>query len=230
MNISDEKPRTIFIGDVHGCPHELREMIKILKPTAFDRVILLGDLISRGPDSVSVVRFVFEAGFESLMGNHEYDYLVNYKELVHYKKLHEKLGSELHQWIASRPLFIEESNFIAVHAGMEPNRPLAETSSSILLNIRTWDGKGIDLENQNNPPWYTFYNGEKPVFYGHWARRELTIRQNTVGLDSGCVYGKKLSAYILESRTIIQIDARQRYYIPPSMRRHASVSLTAQLG
>ncbi|HNL01940.1 MAG TPA: metallophosphoesterase, partial [Leptospiraceae bacterium] len=62
--------RTIFIGDVHGCVDELKEMIGILGPTREDRIILLGDLINRGPDSPGVVRFVFENGFESLMGNH----------------------------------------------------------------------------------------------------------------------------------------------------------------
>ncbi|MCB1321269.1 MAG: metallophosphoesterase, partial [Leptospiraceae bacterium] len=37
--------RTIFIGDVHGCLHELRQMIDRLQPTTEDRVIMLGDLI-----------------------------------------------------------------------------------------------------------------------------------------------------------------------------------------
>lgn len=38
------------------------------------------------------------------------------------------------------------------------------------------------------------------MIYGHWARKGLTIRNNTIGLDSGCVYGKFLSAFILEEK------------------------------
>lgn len=210
--------RTIFIGDVHGCLPELKEMIRRLKPRSSDRVILLGDLINRGPDSADVVRMVYDAGYECLMGNHEYEYLMRFRVEPKYRKLHEQLGDELHRWVEARPLYLETDDFIAVHAGMAPGMHPSRTPPEILLNIRTWDGSGGDLNNPENPPWYEFYREERPVIYGHWARRGLNIRTNTIGLDSGCVYGRRLSAYILEKRRLVQLQASRCYYVPPSLR------------
>ena len=212
------KSRTIFIGDVHGCLEELQAMITRLKVTDKDRVIMLGDLINRGPNSAGVVRFVHNAGFESLMGNHEDEYLAEFRFEDRYARLREELGHELHDWIQARPLYIEGERFMAVHAGLEPGRHPSKSRRNILLNIRTWDGSGMDMKNLENPPWYELYQGKRPVFYGHWARQGLNIRRNTIGLDSGVVYGRKLSAYILEEKKLVQVDAFKVHYIPPSLR------------
>jgi diadenosine tetraphosphatase ApaH/serine/threonine PP2A family protein phosphatase len=210
--------RTIFIGDVHGCVDELKEMIGILGPTREDRIILLGDLINRGPDSPGVVRFVFESGFESLMGNHEYEYLRHYTQIPVFKKIREGLGQELHSWLEGRPLFIETDAFLAVHAGLFPGKHPAETPEEVLLNIRTVrpeEGFDSDLNRNGDPAWHTYYKGTKPVFYGHWARQGLTISHPTYGLDSGCVYGRALSAYVLETGELIQVPAKSVYYRKP---------------
>ena len=111
------EPRTIFIGDVHGCLRELQAMIERIAPTADDRVILLGDLINRGPDSAGVVAFVADRGFECLMGNHDHEYLQEYDENPAHHALRKQLGPDLHNWLARRPLFIETEAFLAVHAG-----------------------------------------------------------------------------------------------------------------
>lgn len=208
--------RTIFIGDVHGCLRELKELVDKLKITKKDRVILLGDLINRGPDPVGVVKFVYENQFECLMGNHEYEYLQNYDKEDTYIQLHSLLGEELHNWIQNRPFWIEEKNFLAVHAGIHPELPIESTKPYILLSIRTINGKY--LSSSDGIPWYEFYKNEKPIIYGHWAKKGLTIRNNTIGLDSGCVYGKFLTAFILEEKRIVQIPAKEVYYIPPSLR------------
>jgi len=214
--------RTIFIGDVHGCRTELEEMLSALQLRPDDRVIMLGDLINRGPDSAGVVKLVYNAGFECLMGNHEEEYLHLYQDEEKYKNLRQVIGREMHSWIEARPLYIEENEFLAVHAGLQPGLHPKDTRRDILLNIRTWDGRGRDIRNPDNPPWYNFYNGTRPIFYGHWARKGLNLRDTTFGLDSGCVYGRALSAYILEEKKLIQIPARTTYYIPPSMRKSAS--------
>ncbi|MCB1308768.1 MAG: metallophosphoesterase [Leptospiraceae bacterium] len=218
MMETNGRHRTIFIGDVHGCLHELRQMIDRLRPTAEDRVIMLGDLINRGPDPVGVVRYVVERDYECLMGNHEREYLLENDRLDKYRQLRQELGAELHSWIENRPYYIEETDFIAVHAGLHPERSLAESDPEVLTNIRFWDGKGERLNNPDDPPWYDLYTGERPVFYGHWARRGLNLREKTFGLDSGCVYGRRLSAYVLETDELIQIPAARVYYVPPSLR------------
>ena len=201
--------RTIFIGDVHGCIDELKEMIHTIRPDSGDRIIMLGDLINRGPDSASVVKFVYESGFECLLGNHEAEYLKYHQTVEKYRNLHKEIGDSLHEWISKRPLFIEDEHFIAVHAGLVPNEHPSRSKKEILLNIRTWDNLGQNIKNPDNPPWYDFYTNDKPVFYGHWARMGLNVRHNTVGLDSGCVYGRGLTACILETREILQVKSRK---------------------
>ena len=140
MKLNGEKKkasRTIFIGDVHGCAQELRLLIQKLEVQSDDRVIMLGDLINRGPDPAGVVDFVFEQGYESLMGNHEDEYLRHYHGMEPYKSLHARLGPEKHTWLEARPLWIESDDFIAVHAGLEPGKHPSESSRRVLLTIRT---------------------------------------------------------------------------------------------
>lgn len=203
--------RTIFIGDVHGCYLELKQLVEELRLSEQDRVIMLGDLINRGPDPAGVVKLVHEYGFETLMGNHEYHYLSNYKKHKPYHSLYESIGPELHEWIRNLPAYIEDEHFIAVHAGLIPELPLSRTHREILLNVRTWDGKGKDMKSPKNPPWYELYTGKRPVIYGHWASQGLTIRHNTMGIDTGCVYGGSLTALILEKRRLVQIPAKEVY-------------------
>lgn len=217
--IGRARTRTIFIGDVHGCLTELEAMIERLAPTAADRVILLGDLINRGPDSAGVVKFVERRGYECLMGNHDYEFVSNPGRNPATSALAKQLGPARMDWMRGRPLYIEDDRFIAVHAGLQPGRRLSRSAPGILMNIRTWDGVGIRLSDPDNPPWYDFYRGARPVFYGHWARRGLNLREKTYGLDSGCVYGRSLSAYVLETEELIQIKAARTYYVPPSLRK-----------
>lgn len=219
MILKKKKSRTIFIGDVHGCLKELKLLIKKIKPNPADRVIMLGDLINRGPDPVGVVKYVVENKFECLMGNHEAEYLAQYKSNPIYQQLYKSLGPELHKWISKRLLYLESDRFIAIHAGLEPGKHPTESRKGIILNIRTWDGTGSDMKNPDNPPWYSYYQGKRPVIYGHWARAGLNIRKNTIGLDSGCVYGKFLSAWILEKKKLVQVPAARIYYVPPSLRK-----------
>ena len=71
-----EIKRHIFIGDIHGCLDEFNELLnKLSYDPKEDRLILLGDLIDRGPDSVGVVRKARELRLECVMGNHEHKYI-----------------------------------------------------------------------------------------------------------------------------------------------------------
>lgn len=209
--------RTIFIGDVHGCLTELEELIERLAPGSGDRVILLGDLINRGPDSLGVIRFVRERGFESLMGNHEFEFLESPHQTPLFHELSQRIGPESMQWLRKRPLFLETDEYIAVHAGIFPGVHPSLTPAHVLLNIRTikpQDGFHGPLNNPDNKPWHAYYKG-KPVFYGHWARQGLHIAAPTYGLDSGCVYGRQLSAWVFETGELVQVQARAHYYRKP---------------
>lgn len=69
--------------------------------------------------------------------------------------------------------------------------------------------------NRRWRPWYKFYrpagHGGRIVVYGHWAVLGLVDRRNTVGLDSGCVWGGWLTAYVPEEKRLVSIRAEQAY-------------------
>ncbi len=57
-------------------------------------------------------------------------------------------------------------------------------------------------------PWDDFYGGRTLVIHGHWARRGYYRGARTMGLDSGCVYGGKLTAWCQEEDRIVQVATR----------------------
>ena len=63
--------RTIIIGDVHGCLDELLTLVSRCGYGAGDRLILVGDLVAKGPDSIGVVSWARESRVEAVLGNHE---------------------------------------------------------------------------------------------------------------------------------------------------------------
>ena len=211
--------RTLFVGDIHGCVDELKslmEKVKFNKST--DRLIYLGDIINKGPNSRAVVDYIISQDAECLLGNNEIGFL----DLLSRggypgSSLHfavEQFADNLDYYVKffeSLPLYIEEDDFIAVHAGIAPGKTPEQCSKRILTTIRTWDGTGHDLNNSSHPPWYELYEGQKTVIYGHYAKKGLTVRANTIGLDSGCVFGGRLSCLIWPSREIVQVQAQKVY-------------------
>ena len=216
-----KKKKTLIIGDIHGCFHEFLALLKKTNYTAkTHRLILVGDIISRGPFSLKMLNWVKDHKIEMVRGNHEQAFLTCFEKnkwpSPSLKKLKEEMKGDLKgwvKWLSALPFYIEEKDFLVVHAGLAPNKKLEDSKPFFLMNIRTWDGQGKDIKNEKNPPWYQFYKKNKLVVYGHWAKQGLKIRANTIGLDSGCVYGNKLSAVLLPEKIIFQEPALKNYYL-----------------
>ena len=82
------KGRLIAIGDIHGCYREFEDLLEKLELEKHDRVILLGDLVNRGPDSAKVIALARKHARLALLGNHELR-LLNYRKTgdpTHLKK------------------------------------------------------------------------------------------------------------------------------------------------
>jgi hypothetical protein len=219
-NMGMNKKRTLIFGDVHGCLDELKALLEtLLYDASLDRLIFVGDLINKGPSSYEVLKFVHQLGAEVVVGNHELSLLKYIKtgcdgQFPVWDNLLNEMGSDretLLSWISSWPYFIEEDEFIVVHGGLPPGQQPAQVAPEILTKIRTWDGEGLDVKNKDNPAWHELYQGKKLVVYGHWALQGLMEKELTIGLDSGCVYGRELSALILPEKRVVQVAAKRCY-------------------
>ena len=182
--------RLIAIGDIHGCHLEFAELLAHLAPASGDRLILLGDLINRGPDSNRVLDLAREAKASSLLGNHELR-LLEYRRTRDRKRLKtgdletfENLRPEAWAYIAAMPLTFEDRD----------GRPAKRTDAP------------------DAPAWADLWSGPPFVVYGHTPRREIYELKWSVGLDTGCVQGGALTAYILPEKRFLQVKARQRYW------------------
>ncbi|MFL5343672.1 MAG: metallophosphoesterase [Hyalangium sp.] len=214
--------RTLFIGDVHGCAQELDALLKECDWRPGERVVLVGDLVAKGPDSAGVVRRARELGLLAVRGNHD-------EHVLHWHQGHGKPGKKLkpeHQqvldtlsaadwkYLASLPLYMRlpELNVLAVHAGLVPGVPLKEQRHEHLLNLRSIGPDGKPSKRvEGGAPWASLWTGPELVLFGHDALRGLQQHPHAFGLDSGCVYGGRLTAYVLPEGRFYSVPARRTY-------------------
>ena len=207
--------RTFIVGDVHGCFDELMLLLrKVGYNSHRHRLILLGDLINKGPHSFKVLSWVRERQIETVIGNHELKFIrAVEKQLslpVVLEKMKKDMGQELREWLSwmkSWPVYIEEEDFLAVHGGLVPDEHPRQSKVEYLVNIRYWDGTGKDMKNPSYPAWHDLYFGSKLVIYAHWAQQGLKLKKNSIGLDTGCVYGGFLTGLWLPERELIQVPS-----------------------
>ena len=158
----------LIIGDIHGCYLEFLQLLKKINyHKTKHRLILLGDLINRGPDSFKVLKWAREHKIETIMGNHERGFLKGLQKEGRLnstlKELKNQMGDDLQDWInwmKNWPYFIETKDFIAVHGGLVPGESPKNSETRLLANIRTWDGQGIRLADEKNPLGMSFIKAQ----------------------------------------------------------------------
>ena len=212
--------RTVVIGDVHGCYDELVALLERVALGANDRVVCVGDLIVKGEKSRDVLDlFTRDARFSSVLGNHDRALLEYWKGFrAELKPSQEKCRAELEPereryagLLDSLPLSIDLGTHVVVHAGLRPGVALAEQSADDLTELRTL---GPDRTNRDGQPWYEVYDGEKIALFGHWPMSPPRRGLRAIGLDTGCVYGYKLTAYVVEEDRFYSVEARRAYDTP----------------
>ena len=222
--------RTIFIGDVHGCMDELLGLWKKLKIKANDKVFQVGDLVNKGPYSHEVIQFCIKNQIQSILGNHEIRLLDAYnantiENLKDYDiETLKSLKSSDWSYIKKTPqyIYIKEKKVVVVHAGFLPNEPWDKQSKAITSKIQVIDKNGEAQKRSKEPngtPWEKKWKGPPLVIYGHTPRLDIERHKYSIGLDTSCIYGHYLSAYVLEENRFIQVPAKKIYcynkYISP---------------
>ncbi len=223
--------RCIVVGDIHGCLEEFDELLRTVQYVpGVDRLVLVGDLIDRGPDSVGVVRRARELNLEVTMGNHEYKFLRWYKGNKHLDQHdhYSQFSDADVQFINSMPYSIElQDNLWVLHAGVKPWIPLNKQNKDDLLYLRYTDEnrKFISLrkiskgEGDGAIFWTQFWKGPASVIYGHNVHsqtdpliEEVAPGVKCYGIDTGCCFGGKLTALIVDTFEIVQVPAKKIYY------------------
>ena len=215
--------RLIAVGDIHGCHTEFAEMLSQLELKAGDRLVLLGDLVNRGPDSVKVLDLARSTGAISLLGNHELR-LLKFKRTGDrkYMKEHDlqtfdSLRPQDWAYLEAMQLTYEEPdlNTVFVHGGFLPNEPWQKQPSEVVTRVQVIDKEGRARKRADAPEapsWADLWGGPPFVVYGHTPRAEVYKLKWSIGIDTACVLGGALTAYILPERRILQVKARQRYF------------------
>ncbi len=217
-------PRTLIVGDVHGCSEELQDLLQACRYQASDNLIFVGDLVAKGPNSKEVVSRAQVLGARTVLGNHDVKVLAIRRALDQHQPVPpaspsqltaaKQLSPEDVAWLAAQPFYvvIPEHNTWVVHGGLVPGRPLDEQEPVHLTTMRSLlpDGRPSKYVHEG-VPWGSLWPGPELVVFGHDAIRGLQRHPFAIGLDTGCVYGGELTALILPEREIISVPARRVY-------------------
>lgn len=208
--------RIFAIGDIHGCFHKLIELMAIINiDFQKDKLIFLGDYIDRGPASYEVVAYLIALKQQYgklvfLKGNHEemllkylqgtnrLTYLANggQQTIDSYIKAGRSPATGLippHHldFFNSLELFYQTDKYIFVHAGLQDKIPVEKQNAEDLLWIRNrFIKSGYDFGRQ--------------VVFGHTPLPEPLVQSNKIGIDTGAVYGNKLTCVELPALKFYQ--------------------------
>ena len=189
------------VGDVHGCLSEVEAFVEKLSVGPDDLVVFVGDLVRKGPDSCGVLEFVMEhQNMFTVRGNNEQKLIDGDAELP-------ALGPEHLKYVESMPVIISWDDVAVVHGGIDHRKPLAEHSVDELLNMRSLAEEG----GYNRPFWFETRRESPRVFFGHTVLTEPLETESAVGLDTGCVHGRQLTAYDYRASRFVTLSPDTTY-------------------
>jgi Calcineurin-like phosphoesterase len=216
--------RLLAVGDIHGCVDELAALLRAIAPGDGDTVVFLGDYVDRGPSPRGVIDLLIELRDSGrcetvfLRGNHEDMFLAYLGEegshgeaflfnggrdtLASYgfapplrgAQALERLPESHVAFLRALKLWYLYEPFLFVHAGISPLRALEDQKKEDLLWIRE-----EFTRNRHRLP--------QTVVFGHTPQREVLWHLPfKIGLDTGCVYGNKLSCLDFTARSLVQVE------------------------
>jgi hypothetical protein len=218
--------RTVIVGDVHGCMDELSDLLERVAFGDGDRLVFVGDLVVRGPRPRAVIDLAIRLGARAVRGNHEDRLLRSRAEPARRMstataEAAAALGPRHWSFLEVLPLWLDlpEHGVRVVHAGVVPGVPIERQAPRTLMYVRCLSPSGQPDEQRGDALWGARYHEAPHVVFGHNAADEPQIHPSATGLDTGAVYGGRLTALVL---------AEGASPPPPADRRAALVSVPAR--
>jgi len=113
------------------------------------------------------------------------------RRLLMEPKLSTRYRKKQIEYIKELPIIISWDDNAIIHGGIDHTKPLDEHTVTNLLNMRSLSPDG----GYNRPLWFETRNTKPRIFFGHTVLSEPLETPYAVGLDTGCVHGKQLTAY-----------------------------------
>jgi len=222
MRVWKKRGRLFAIGDIHGCPDELTALLKAIDLDRNDTLVFVGDYVDRGPSAKDVIDILIEVKRSHsqtifLKGNHE-DMMLSFLGLPgHYGEsflynggiatlesyaIDESLLDEVTDRLPTKHLdFLQNlatsfvrAPYLFVHAGVHPLRSLEDQDAEDMLWIRQ--------EFIAHP-----HELGHTVVFGHTPMRDVLVElPYKIGLDTGLVYGGKLSCIEFTEGRCFQVN------------------------
>lgn len=214
INLDDSRPLYI-IGDVHGCYKTLRALIRKLPEKENSQIIFVGDLVDRGAESFSVVEFVKNGKYPCVLGNHE-KLMLEYYNCVSANKGEIWMENGGRETIKS---YVNngEIRLLKEHLKFFENLPFC-----LEIDYKDKMGKNLFISHGFGLPFYgetsskmcwsrlrhhqhkmeDYAQKEISIFnvFGHDVQKEgVLLTKNFAGIDTGCVYYKKIPNAMLSA-------------------------------
>lgn len=229
-----------IIGDIHGCATELESLLAQLGYAAPEykhpegrKAVFVGDLVDRGPrilDAVCIVQTMVESGNALCVpGNHDVKFVralrgKNVKvahglqqSLAEAESLNDEQKASLCRFLDSliSHYVFDDGKLVVAHAGLREDmqgRMSGAVREFCLYGETTGETDEFGLPIRYN--WAAVYRGPAMVVYGHTPVPDAEWLNNTINLDTGCVFGGKLTALRYPEKQVVSVPALMQYAEP----------------
>ncbi len=263
-NLRHERGPFDIVGDIHGCYDELALLLRALGyavdetahtlvPPSGRKLVFLGDLVDRGPKTPDILRLAMNAVASGaalcVPGNHDVklmrklrgrDVQINHglaDSLAQLSSESEEFRIRVADFIDDlvSHYVLDEGRLVVAHAGMKQSmqgRGSGAVREFALFGETTGETDEFGLPIRYN--WAAEYRGPAMVVYGHTPVPEPEWLNRTINIDTGCVFGGKLTALRYPENEIVSVPALHAYaeprkpFLPEAASAPSSPSLSAQ--
>ncbi len=228
------------IGDVHACLDEVNDLFQALGYQPDARVgwrspdgrlpVFVGDFVDRGPATAALLalamRMVDAGAALAVPGNHDVQlerHLAGEAVPLVYglaetvadlERESQAFRDDVLAFFQRLPghVLLDEGRLVVAHTGLpEQFHGVADEDIRNLAAYGVMNGEMDPTDHEKRHPWVHDYEGQAAVVYGHTCVGHPEWRRNSLDIDTGCVFGWKLTALRWPERTLVQVPARRAY-------------------